>query len=199
MIRGGRRRSEVECSWSLHERAHCERVSCRKFSHCRIDVFGAGLCLRELRICCSARNLRRDLRSLGLRLLRLRDDLLDLLGKRFELHLLLGARPLRLGGHLLDHVEEFGFVDLLLVIEAVGFSDLEFFVFWLQRNIAAFGGESSEPASLDELLRRFDRGDFDLVAVGRALISDPDWAVKVRDGRMAELSDFSPAALASLV
>jgi 2,4-dienoyl-CoA reductase-like NADH-dependent reductase (Old Yellow Enzyme family) len=65
--------------------------------------------------------------------------------------------------------------------------------------IAAFGGESSKPASLDELLRRFDRGDFDLVAVGRALISDPDWAVKVRDGREAELSNFSPAVLASLV
>jgi 2,4-dienoyl-CoA reductase-like NADH-dependent reductase (Old Yellow Enzyme family) len=65
--------------------------------------------------------------------------------------------------------------------------------------IAAFGGESSKPASLDELLRRFDRGDFDLVAVGRALISDPDWARKVREGRMSELSDFSPAALASLV
>ena len=65
--------------------------------------------------------------------------------------------------------------------------------------IAAFGGESSKPASLDELLRRFDRGDFDLVAVGRALISDPDWVVKVRDGRTSELSDFSPAALATLV
>ncbi len=65
--------------------------------------------------------------------------------------------------------------------------------------IAAFGGESSRPASLDELLRRFDRGDFDLVAVGRALISDPDWVLKVRDGRSAELSDFSPAALGALV
>ncbi len=65
--------------------------------------------------------------------------------------------------------------------------------------IAAFGGESSKPASLDELLRRLDRGDFDLVAVGRALISDPEWALKVRDGRHSELSDFSPKALASLV
>jgi 2,4-dienoyl-CoA reductase-like NADH-dependent reductase (Old Yellow Enzyme family) len=65
--------------------------------------------------------------------------------------------------------------------------------------IASFGGESSKPASLDELSRRFDRGDFDLVAVGRALISDPDWALKVRDGRTAELSDFSPAALAKLI
>ena len=65
--------------------------------------------------------------------------------------------------------------------------------------IAAFGGESSQPASLDELLRRMDRGDFDLVAVGRALLGDPDWAAKVRDGRTDELSSFSPAALATLV
>lgn len=64
--------------------------------------------------------------------------------------------------------------------------------------IAAFGGESSKPASLDELMRRLDRGDFDLVAVGRALISDPDWVIKVRDGRNGELSDFSPSALATL-
>jgi 2,4-dienoyl-CoA reductase-like NADH-dependent reductase (Old Yellow Enzyme family) len=39
----------------------------------------------------------------------------------------------------------------------------------------------------------------DLVAVGRALISDPDWVLKVRDGRASELSDYSPAALAKLV
>ena len=64
--------------------------------------------------------------------------------------------------------------------------------------IAAFAGESSKPASLDELLRRLDRGDFDLVAVGRALINDPQWAVKVRDGRRDELLDFSPASLATL-
>lgn len=64
--------------------------------------------------------------------------------------------------------------------------------------IAAFGGESSKPASLDELLRRLDRGDFDLVAVGRALINDPQWVQKVRDGRNAELLDFSPAALGTL-
>jgi 2,4-dienoyl-CoA reductase-like NADH-dependent reductase (Old Yellow Enzyme family) len=64
--------------------------------------------------------------------------------------------------------------------------------------IAAFGGESSKPASLDELLRRLDRGDFDLVAVGRALLNDPQWVLKVRDGRHAELLDFSPASLATL-
>lgn len=65
--------------------------------------------------------------------------------------------------------------------------------------IASFGGESSQPAPLDELMRRLDRGDFDLVAVGRALISDPHWAAKVRDGRHGELSDYAPTALGTLV
>ena len=64
--------------------------------------------------------------------------------------------------------------------------------------IASFGGESSKPASLDELLRRLDRGDFDLVAVGRALITDPQWVQKVRDGLHGQLLDFSPSALATL-
>lgn len=64
--------------------------------------------------------------------------------------------------------------------------------------IAAFGGESSKPASLDELLRRLDRGDFDLVAVGRALLNDPHWVEKIRDARHDELIDFSPASLATL-
>ena len=39
-----------------------------------------------------------------------------------------------------------------------------------------------KPSSLDELERRFDRGDFDLVAVGRTLLSDPQWVHKVRTG-----------------
>ncbi len=64
--------------------------------------------------------------------------------------------------------------------------------------MAAFAGETSHPASLDELERRLERGDFDLVAVGRALLADPKWAAKVRDGRTAELHDFTREALATL-
>ena len=65
--------------------------------------------------------------------------------------------------------------------------------------IAGFGGEASQPASIDNLLERLERGEFDLVGVGRALIVDPDWALKVRDGRMDELRDFDRSALATLV
>lgn len=64
---------------------------------------------------------------------------------------------------------------------------------------AAFAGESSDPSSLDELLRRMDRGDFDLVAVGRPLLSDPSWVQKIRDNRSEELKGFTKLALGSLV
>ena len=64
--------------------------------------------------------------------------------------------------------------------------------------IAAFAGEGSKPASLDELERRLDRGDFDLVGVGRALLQDPEWALKIRDGRTEELKNFERDALAKL-
>ncbi len=43
-----------------------------------------------------------------------------------------------------------------------------------------------------------DRGDFDLVAVGRALLQDPEWVVKVREGRQAELQAYDRGALATL-
>lgn len=65
--------------------------------------------------------------------------------------------------------------------------------------LAAFAGESSEPSSLEELLRRMDRGDFDLVAVGRPLLADPNWAQKVHENRTDELKGFTKAALAELV
>lgn len=65
--------------------------------------------------------------------------------------------------------------------------------------IAAFAGEGSEPTSIDKLLDRLEKDEFDMVAVGRALLVDPDWANKIREGRAGELKAFSQAALAELV
>jgi 2,4-dienoyl-CoA reductase-like NADH-dependent reductase (Old Yellow Enzyme family) len=45
-------------------------------------------------------------------------------------------------------------------------------------------------AAIEDLVRRFQRGDFDLVSVGRSLIGDPDWVAKMRDGRMADIRPF---------
>ncbi|WP_091738804.1 NADH:flavin oxidoreductase [Phenylobacterium immobile] len=62
----------------------------------------------------------------------------------------------------------------------------------------AFAGEGSAPVSLDELTRRLERGDFDLVAVGRAILQDPQWVAKVRDGRTEDLMTFERAAMSTL-
>ncbi|MEO0694504.1 MAG: NADH:flavin oxidoreductase [Pseudomonadota bacterium] len=63
---------------------------------------------------------------------------------------------------------------------------------------AAYSGEVSKPASLDNLVERMERDEFDLIAVGRALLQDPDWALKVREGRMDELKDFTREAIGVL-
>jgi len=63
--------------------------------------------------------------------------------------------------------------------------------------IAGFGGEASEPTSIDGLITRLEADEFDLVAVGRALIVDQDWAVKVRTGRH-DFTPFERKALATL-
>ena len=65
--------------------------------------------------------------------------------------------------------------------------------------MGAFGGESSTPASLENLVARLEREEFDLVAVGRALLADPNWARKVRAEDTEGLAGFTPDALARLV
>ncbi|SFF44605.1 2,4-dienoyl-CoA reductase [Paenibacillus algorifonticola] len=59
-------------------------------------------------------------------------------------------------------------------------------------------GKGAENANVDDLASRLDEGEFDLVAVGRALLVDPAWADKVRDGRQDELIPFTPGALQTL-
>ncbi|WP_278619213.1 NADH:flavin oxidoreductase [Ectopseudomonas oleovorans] len=57
----------------------------------------------------------------------------------------------------------------------------------------------AEPASLENLLERLNKEEFDLVAVGRALLVDPDWALKVREGREQDILPFSRDALTTLI
>jgi 2,4-dienoyl-CoA reductase-like NADH-dependent reductase (Old Yellow Enzyme family) len=40
------------------------------------------------------------------------------------------------------------------------------------------------------LQRQFDQGEFDVVALGRALLADPEWVNKVHDGRLSEITPF---------
>ncbi|WP_062995237.1 NADH:flavin oxidoreductase [Nocardia mikamii] len=62
----------------------------------------------------------------------------------------------------------------------------------------AFTGRGAELGSLDNLLDRLERDEFDLVAVGRALLQDPEWAAKVLGGRIDELKAYDAAALKTL-
>jgi 2,4-dienoyl-CoA reductase-like NADH-dependent reductase (Old Yellow Enzyme family) len=71
----------------------------------------------------------------------------------------------------------------VITVGSVGL-DNEFEVTWQE-------GGRSEVRGLETLLEQFARGEFDLVAVGRVLLSDPAWVAKVRDGRTAEIRPFS--------
>jgi 2,4-dienoyl-CoA reductase-like NADH-dependent reductase (Old Yellow Enzyme family) len=65
--------------------------------------------------------------------------------------------------------------------------------------LKAFAGESSSSVGIETLLARMERNEFDLIALGRALISNPDWASKVRQGNAASLKGFDASELAELI
>ncbi len=60
--------------------------------------------------------------------------------------------------------------------------------------------ESSAVAeeSFDNLSDRLNNNEFELVAIGRALLQDPEWVLKVRENRLSELSDYSKKSLTTL-
>lgn len=45
---------------------------------------------------------------------------------------------------------------------------------------------------------RLDRGEFDLIALGRSILGDAQWAAKVRDGRHDLLQPYRPEVLMGL-
>ncbi|MCF6136652.1 NADH:flavin oxidoreductase [Pseudalkalibacillus berkeleyi] len=53
-------------------------------------------------------------------------------------------------------------------------------------------------ASLDGLIDKLDREEFDLVAIGRSLLLDPAWVRKVQAGRINDLLPFNKEALQKL-
>lgn len=57
--------------------------------------------------------------------------------------------------------------------------------------------ESGAADNIDLLMERFDSGEFDLIAIGRALIGDPDFVTKIGAGK--RFTPFSRAALKTLV
>ncbi|WP_330354894.1 NADH:flavin oxidoreductase [Streptomyces chartreusis] len=64
--------------------------------------------------------------------------------------------------------------------------------------LGAFAGQGSGLKGIDDLLDRLESEEFDFVAVGRALLQDPEWAAKVLDGRFGELAPYDAASLKTL-
>ena len=62
-----------------------------------------------------------------------------------------------------------------------------------------WGRREANVVGIENLLERLERGEFDLVAVGRALISDADWPKKIRAGETDSISPYSNACLETLV
>lgn len=78
-----------------------------------------------------------------------------------------------------------------VAVGSVGLHDSEFLE-------ALIEGRGAANGSLDRLVELMERDEFDLAAVGRLLLSDPDWPAKIRDGRHTELRPFSAESLLSL-
>jgi 2,4-dienoyl-CoA reductase-like NADH-dependent reductase (Old Yellow Enzyme family) len=66
--------------------------------------------------------------------------------------------------------------------------------------MTSFG--TDDPAActgMDALLDCMERDEFDMIAVGRALIANPDWARIIETGDLSELKPFSRTMLGTLI
>ncbi|MCH7959224.1 MAG: NADH:flavin oxidoreductase [Candidatus Hydrogenedentes bacterium] len=62
--------------------------------------------------------------------------------------------------------------------------------------LRSYAGKESNKQGLDKLVARLENKEFELVAVGRALLSDAEWVNKVRERREDEIVGFEPKHLA---
>jgi 2,4-dienoyl-CoA reductase-like NADH-dependent reductase (Old Yellow Enzyme family) len=65
-------------------------------------------------------------------------------------------------------------------------------------SVTELGAKTAVTSDLSPLAERVADGEFDIVAVGRALLVDPQWVRKIREGRLEELVPFDKEALKTL-
>jgi len=68
----------------------------------------------------------------------------------------------------------------------------------IMSSMAGDDAQSTGERGMQELVRRMENQEFDLVAVGRAVLSDPDWPQKIRAGRFKDLEPFTAERLSYL-
>ena len=64
--------------------------------------------------------------------------------------------------------------------------------------ITTYVGGKAEATGIEDLIQRMENNEFDLIAVGRALISNPDWANQVAKGNFDQLKPFHKGLLDEL-
>lgn len=57
---------------------------------------------------------------------------------------------------------------------------------------------TSNPTGIEGLIERIENDEFDLVAIGRALLVDPQWLNKIRENQLEDIKPFNKKALGSL-
>ena len=66
------------------------------------------------------------------------------------------------------------------------------------RAVRTLGFDTADPIAR-KIITMFEAGEFDVIAVGRALLADPNWVNRLRDGDLDEFAGFDAAtALARL-
>lgn len=79
---------------------------------------------------------------------------------------------------------------LAITVGSVGLEDSDFLTY--------LDGKGAGVGDVTAVTARLARGEFDLVALGRALIANPSWPSKVRAGRAGDLVPFAADMLATL-
>ena len=61
------------------------------------------------------------------------------------------------------------------------------------------GDHQTQTTDLDKLHAKMNNSEFDLIAVGRALLSDPEWANKVQNDQESEIVPFDKSFVENYV
>lgn len=83
----------------------------------------------------------------------------------------------------------------VIAVGSVGLDTQFGWELWTESN----ENHQSEVTNVDHLINGFENNDFDFIAVGRALIADAKWPLKVQRGRFDEIMPFEREHLDSLV
>jgi 2,4-dienoyl-CoA reductase-like NADH-dependent reductase (Old Yellow Enzyme family) len=57
----------------------------------------------------------------------------------------------------------------------------------------------ASPVSIDKSIEDISAEKYDMVAVGRALLADPEWVIKIREGRLEDITPYSRESMLKLI